>query len=287
MEKLIITVAQTGGVHGKIQNPNLPEQPDEIAQSAYDCWRAGASIVHIHVRDKQGRATSDVEVYRDIHRRIRQKMCDIIIQDTTGGGYAMTLEQRLGSIGADPEMASLNMGILSFRISDFGFDKRGSVLFSNTSEDIEDFARAMLDKGIKPEMEVYNPSMLDDVYNLIDKNLIKKPYYVNFVMNMKAQGGVKGTPKNLMYMVDLLPPDSIFNVCGVGPAQLPLTTLSIILGGMVRVGMEDNLYYTKGVPVKSNAQLVERTVRIARELARDIATPDEARGILGLKKLKL
>ena len=144
----------------------------------------------------------------------------------------------------------------------------------------------MLNRDIKPEMEIYHHGMLREVNNLISKNLIKKPYYVNFVLGMAYQGAVAGTPETLFSLRQLLPSDSVFNCCAVGPVQFPMTTLSMLLGGNARVGMEDNVYYSKGVLATSNAQLTARVVRIARDLGFEIASPDEAREVLGLKKIK-
>lgn len=274
MRKIIITVAQTGGMHGKETNPNLPEQPVEIAKSTYECYNEGAAIVHIHARDKNGKVTSAPEVYKEIHELIRAK-CNIILQDTTGGGPRLTLDERIRCLESEPEMASLNMGTM-MRVS----GPYEGVPFANPRAEIERFAKEMLERNIKPEMEVYSHSMFRDVINLIEKGLIKKPYYVNLVMGMMHQGAVEATPEYLWSMREFLPPHSIFSVCAVGKAQLPLTTMSMLIGGMVRVGMEDNIYYKTGELAKSNAQLVARTVRIARELNLDIASPDEARELL-------
>jgi 3-keto-5-aminohexanoate cleavage enzyme len=278
MRKLIITVAQTGGMHGKETNPNLPEQPEEIVESTYECYNEGAAIVHIHARDKAGKVTSDPEIYQEIHELVRLK-CNIILQDTTGGGPGLTLDERIRCLEARPEMASLNMGTM-MRVS----GPYAGVPFSNPRPEIERFAKEMLDRNIKPEMEVYSHAMYRDVNNLIQKNLVKKPYYINFVLGMIHQGAVDATPEYLCSLREFLPPEVIFNVTAVGRAQLSLTTMGMILGGMVRVGMEDNVFYRKGEPAKSNAQLVARIVRIARELEFEIASPDEAREILGIRK---
>jgi len=278
MNKLIITVALTGGFHGKEANPNLPEQPKEIIQAAYDCYNAGAAIAHIHARDPQGKPTGNPDIYRELNAGIKAK-CNLIIQDTTGGAPGMPVEERMSSLEARPEMASLNMGtgIISWQGKES--------VFNNTLTDIEYAAKKMLDYGIKPEMEVYNQAMLHNVEHLIKKNLLTKPYYINFVMGMTNvfQGAVKYTPKTLMFLIDQLPAGSIYNVTGIGSNQLPATTLSLLLGGNLRVGFEDNVFYSKGVLAKSNAELVERAVRLARELQREIATPDEAREMLGIK----
>ena len=278
MPKVIITAALTGGLHTKKANPGLPEQPEEIAQAAYECYNAGAAIVHIHARDKNALPTGDTAVYKEIHQLIRAR-CNIITQDTTGGGQNLTFEGRLGCLQAEPEMASLNMGSLFRTIG-----PHAGTMFVNTRADIELVAKEMLKRHIKPEMEVYHHGMLREVNNLISNKLVEKPYYVNFVMGMAYQGAVEATPENLFTLKQLLPADTIFNVCAIGPAQLPITTLSMLLDGMVRVGMEDNIYYSRGVLAKSNAQLVERAVRLAKELGVDIASPDEAREMLGIRR---
>jgi 3-keto-5-aminohexanoate cleavage enzyme len=278
MSKLIVTAALTGGFHGKEANPGLPITPDEIAQAAYECWEAGAAVVHLHARDKQGKPSTDPEIYREIVAKVKAR-CDVVTQVSTGVGPVPTLtpDDRIKAIEADAEMASLNMGtMVRTRWSE-------GTVFLNSRAHIESHAQAMLKRGIKPEMEVYSHSMFVDVENLIHKNLLKRPYYVNFVLGMSNQGALPGEPKHLISLISYLPEGAIFNACAIGPGQLPLTTLSILLGGHSRVGLEDNIYYTKGVLAKSNAQLVERTVRIAGELGREIASPDEAREILQLE----
>lgn len=273
--KIIITAAQTGALVTKKMNPHLPEQPDEIVASAHACYNEGAAIVHIHARDERDENTADVEVFRSIHEKIRS-LCNIIIQDSTGGGPNLTQQERVNCLKAGPEMASLNMGSM-MRIS----GPYAGVPFSNLPEEIESYVKRMKEAGVKPEMEVYSHSMLREVYNLIKKGLIEKPYYINIVLGMKYQGACDATPKMLISILDLLPQDSIFNCTAVGPAQLPLTTMAMVLGGCVRVGLEDNIFYRKG-EMATNAQLVARTVRIARELGKEPATPAEARQILGL-----
>jgi 3-keto-5-aminohexanoate cleavage enzyme len=275
-DKVIITVAQTGALVFKSMNPNVPEQPEEIADSAYACCQEGAAICHIHARDKEGKPTGGKEVLEEIHERIRAK-CNIIIQDSTGGGPNLTLEQRIECLYAKPEMASLNMGTM-IRVS----GQYSGVPFSNMRKDIEAYLIRMNELGVKPEMEVYSHAMFREVDNLIRKGLVRKPYYINLVLGMMYQGAVDASPKYLYSMIDFLPEDTIFNVTSVGVAQLPLTTMGMILGGCIRVGMEDNIYYKREELVKNNAQLVARAVRIARELNKEPATPAEARKILGI-----
>jgi 3-keto-5-aminohexanoate cleavage enzyme len=278
-DKVVITVAMTGAwpLVTKALNPNVPEQPSEMADSAYACLQEGAAICHIHARDKEGKSTGAKEVFQEIHDRIRSK-CNIIIQDSTGGGPNLSLEQRIECLHAGPEMASLNMGSL-MRIS----GQYKGISWTNMPEDIETYVTRMREVGAKPEMEVYSHGMLRDVQTIIKKGLVEKPYYINFVLGMTYQGAVEATPKILNSLIEFLPEEAIFNVTAVGAAQLPLTTMAMMLGGCLRVGMEDNLYYRKGELAKSNAQLVARAVRIARELNKEPATPDEARKILGLK----
>jgi 3-keto-5-aminohexanoate cleavage enzyme len=278
MRKVIITASLTGGIQTKAANPNLPEQPSEIAQAAYECLNEGAAIAHLHARDREGKPTGDARIFKEIHEAIRAK-CNVIIQDSTGGGPGLSFEQRLECLDAGPEMASLNMGSMLRTIG-----KTAGTTWANPRPELERFAQEMLKKNIKAEMEIYHHGMLGEMQNFIDKGLIEKPYYVNFVLGMAYQGAVEGTADNLTTLVQLLPPDTIFNCCAIGRVQLPMTTLSVLLGGQARVGMEDNIYYTRGVLAESNAQLVARTVRIVRELGYEIASPEEAREILGLRK---
>jgi 3-keto-5-aminohexanoate cleavage enzyme len=280
MEKLIITAALTGAIQGKEANPALPEQPDEIIKDAYDCYNAGASIVHLHARDKEGRSIGDTEIFKEINAGVRAK-CPIIIQNTTGG-VGIPIEKRVLSLNAGPESASLNMGSVVFFI---GKEKMES-LFMNLRSEIEAFAARMLELDIKPEMEVYNPSMFGEVESLIKKNLLKKPYYINCVMGVDGIGGYAGITRNLLTMLNLMPTGSIYNVTGIGRFQMEMNVASMIMGGNVRVGLEDNIYYKKGELAKGNAQFVERVVRLAREIGREVASPEEARKILGIKPLK-
>lgn len=275
MAKVIVTAALTGGVHGKAANPNLPEQPDEIVQQGLEAWRAGAAVIHVHVRDREGRATADLEVFREVHNRLRAE-CDAIIQLTTGGGIGVPIERRLEITSLRAESCSLNLTTCCFT-----FGGRES-FYQNFPSDIKAFAQRMMDLGIKPEMECYSIESLADAQWLIDQELLTKPYYINIVLGIPAQGALKATPQNLIEMVSRLPRDCIFNVCATGPMQLPLTTMSMVLGGNARVGLEDNVFYAKGRPATSNAQLVERTVRIAHELNLEIASPADARDLLGI-----
>lgn len=278
-KKVIVTVALTGGMAvTKEEAPYLPMQPEEIANSAFECFKAGAAIAHIHARDKEGYPTGDPQVYSNIHELIRDK-CNMIIQDTTGGGGNLDFNQRIACLDTNPEMASLNMGILFRTVG-----KYAGTYFSNTRPVIEQLAKEMKERGIKPEMEVFNHAMMSEVYNLISKKLVDPPYYINFVLGVRHQGGVPGTIDMLDSLKDMLPDNSVFNVTGISKVQMPMIVHSALVGGEVRVGMEDNIYYKKGELATSNVQFVERIVRVLRDLNLEPATPDEAREMLGLSK---
>jgi 3-keto-5-aminohexanoate cleavage enzyme len=289
MPPLIITVAITGGGAGKERNPSLPETFEEQVISTYEAYQAGASSVHIHARNETGTETSTDPVrYREINRRIREKCPDIIIGNTTGVSPWDEREKAVNILDAGPEMCSLNMGPFhvymlqkkrEFPLKGRPNDVQRDDILLATWKDIERIAKIALERNIKPELEIYNASMFWNVQKLIREDLIKKPYWMELIFSSSFE---PPTPKSLVHMVDLVPPDSLWSVIGVGPHQLPLATLSIIMGGHVRVGFEDNLFYRKGELAKSNAQLVERVVRIAKELGREIATPAQAREMLGL-----
>lgn len=280
-DPVVITCALTGGIHGKEANPNLPEQPDEIVAQGIAAWRAGAAILHVHARNPDGSNTMDEAIYRELHSRLSAET-DAIVQLTTGGSPLLTVEERIKTIGLGPEMCSLNMGLLNF------FIRGEQVFFPNHRDDIERFAHAIRENGVRPELEVYSAAMLEEVAFLLGLGILEPPYAINFVMHTPTQGGVRGTPANLIDFVrrvDDLPVDGsevILNVSAMGPTQLPLTTMAMAMGLNVRVGMEDNVLYRRAQPVGENAELVERAVRIATELDRPPATPDQARELLGL-----
>jgi 3-keto-5-aminohexanoate cleavage enzyme len=274
--KVIITCALTGGIHGKEANPNLPEQPDEIVTQGVAAWRAGAAILHVHARNPDGSNTMSPAIYRELHERLCAET-DAIVQLTTGGSPTLSVAERLNTVLLAPEMCSLNLGMLNF------FIRGQQTFFSNHRSDIVRFAEEMRARGVKPELEAYNEAMLEEAEHLIGLGLLEPPYVVNCVLHTPTQGGLRGTPRNLMGMLERMPPDSLINVSSMGRTQLPITTMAMAIGLNVRVGMEDNVYYRRGELVEHNARLVERTVRIARELEREIASPAEARAIIGLR----
>jgi 3-keto-5-aminohexanoate cleavage enzyme len=287
--KVIVTVAPTGGMASKKQNPNLPTQPEEIADDVFRCYNAGASVVAVHARRADDYATCDPSVYRRINSLIRAK-CDVVINNSTGGGIngdmvregpngypEIIFEERIKGMEAGAEMCTLDPTTV---IASF----EGREILMNTSPArCRQLATMMKERGIKPEWEVFSPThLLQDVQACLAAGLDEPPYFINFVLGVTAfQGALPYTPKILQQMVDMMPKDAIFNVSAIGPFQLNAGVQSILLGGHVRVGLEDNLYYSKGRLAK-NVEQVDRIVRIIRELGAEPATPAEARGMLGL-----
>lgn len=286
MGKLIVGAAITGGEYVTKQlTPYVPCKVEEIAEEAYKCWEAGASIVHLHAKDPEtGGPISDPRkanlILREYIKEIR-KRCDIIINVTTGGGRGVLPPAELDEVIRErimlgQEISSLNMGTINIwveQITDY--------FFVNTTALIERWAKYMLEANVKPELEVYDTGMINTAITLLERGVLKKPLWFQFVMIGRT--GMSPTVKCLQYCVDCLPEDSIWSVCALGKWEIPMATAAILLGGHVRVGLEDNLYVRKGVLAKSNAELVEKIVRIAKEIGREIATPDEARRILKLK----
>ena len=290
---LIISVAITGGVHGKEANVNLPESCEEQAEQTYDCYKAGASIVHVHARrpDNPSMVSSNPEDYRKINALIRERCPDIIINNTTGGTPGMTNEERLSSLEANPELASLNCGPfvlqMSLKARKPPLTGRQEDVFMDmcipvTYGDTELYAKAMKEKRIKAELEVYHEGQFWLVNNLIRKKLIDPPYLIQFVMGFSA--GTYPTPMNLLTMIQNLPSNSLFEVIGIGLNQNAMTIMSMILGGHVRVGFEDNVYYQRRNLAHNNAQFVERIVRLAKEIGREVATPKLARKVLAISE---
>ena len=269
--KLIITVAPTGNVPTREMNPHLPITPEEIADTAVRCRKAGASLIHIHARDAEGVPTLDPQVFARIHSLIRERT-DLIVQISTGGRAGMDAEARAAAVRLiGPEMASLTTGSMNFP------DK----VYANSFELIELLARTMREAGTKPEMEIFEPGMISNAQALVAKELATEPLHFDFVLG--SRGSLPATAKNLLYLSETIPPGSTWTVAGIGRWQLPMAALAIVMGGHVRVGLEDNLYYRKG-QLATNEQLVARVARIAAEVGRPVAAPEEARQILGLPR---
>jgi 3-keto-5-aminohexanoate cleavage enzyme len=274
MEKLMITVAVVGAELTRNDTPYLPITPKEIADEVVRAWEAGAAIAHIHARKDDGTPTQDRAIYREIIEQI-QSRCDIIIQVSTGGAVGMTSEERLDPVQLSPEMATLTTGTVNF----------GREVFMNPPRDLEIFAEKMKEFGVAPEFEIFDVGMVENALNLVKKGWVEGHLHFDFVMGVP--GAIPATAKNLLHLIDLIPKEATWTVAGIGRHQLPMNTLAITLGGHVRVGFEDNIYYRRGELATSNAQLVERVVRIARELNREIASPAEARKILQLPRNKV
>lgn len=267
MEKLIITCAITGAETQKEHNPALPTTPDEQAEAAYECWKAGASVIHLHVRDKNGKPSQSLDLFAEVKKKIESK-CDVILQFSTGGAVGTPVKERLAPLSLKPEMASLNVGSINF----------GDEVFENLPKDIDALADEMRRLKIKPEIEVYDLGMLEYGVSLVKKGRISTPAHFQFVMGTKF--GISGDPENLFLMKSKIPNDCTFAVAGIGRHQLALAPLAIVSGGHVRCGFEDNINYSKGILAKSNAQLVQRIADLSKLLQREVAKPDEARSIL-------
>ncbi len=291
MPPVIICCACNGGIQGKESNTSLPETVDEIADSVYGAYQAGASMVHVHARNPEAltRPATTTEVWWQVNSRIRERCPDIIINDTTGGGPGMTMEDRLSCLDARPEVASLNLtpDMSKFRIRarpaplpdphpEIEYDD--CVPFSY--QQVSWYADEMKQRGIKPELETYHTGGIWVIHDLIRQRLIEKPYWIQTVMGYQTSSWP--TADHVLHLLRDLPDGALWLCSGIGPFQLPMTTLALLLGGHVRVGLEDNIYYRRGEKAVSNAQLVERAVRIAHELGREVATPSEARAMLGI-----
>jgi len=289
--KVIVCVAPTGGMARKRDNPNLPVTPMEIVESVVRSWEAGASVAALHARNAAGEATCDPDVYAEINRLIRDR-CDIVINNSTGGGTngdmirplqpgfdEISFEERIKGAYAGAEICTLDPQTIIC-----SFDGR-EILMNTSPKRAEHLAKLFREKEIKPEWEVYSlDHILQDTARLIAAGYDDAPHIINIVLGADRgfQGALPYTPKILQMLVEHLPTNSIFFVAAIGPAQLPATTHAILLGGHFRVGLEDNLYYSRG-RLARNEELVTRSVDIVRALGHEPATAAEARVIMGLK----
>jgi len=273
MEKLIITAAICGAEVTKDDNKNVPYTIEEIGREAESAYTSGASIIHLHVREDDGLPTQRKERFKQAFDEILQRCPDVIIQPSTGGAIGMTNKERLQPIYLDPppEMATLDCGTMNFG---------GDDIFVNTENTIIYFAEEMNKSGIKYELECFDVGMVDMVLRLHKKGQIKEPMHFNFVLGVI--GGISASPRNLNFLIESIPENSTYTVCGIGRHEFPMVSISIKKGGHARVGFEDNVYLSKGVLAKSNGELVEKVVEIADEFGRKIASPTEARKILNI-----
>ena len=275
MEKLIITAAICGAEVTKEQNPAVPYTVEEIVREAKSAVDAGAAIVHLHVREDDGTPTQSHVRFQECEEAIYKVCPDVILIPSTGGAVGMSPEERLDSTNTTPipEMATLDCGTCNF----------GDEIFDNTMPTMRAFGKRMIEKGIKPEYECFEMGHLDTILTMARKGEVPgDPMQFNFVLGVP--GCTPATVSNLAWMVNQIPAGSTWTVTGVGRSAFPMAAAAIAMGGNVRVGFEDNIYLSKGVKASSKCELGAKVVRIAKELGREIATSDEARAILGLKK---
>lgn len=302
MSKIIVTAAITGSIHVPSMSPYLPITPDEIAEDAVKAYEAGASVAHIHARDpKTGQPSSNPDYFREILQKIKER-CDLVVCTTTGGGLGMTKEQRIGVVPAfKPELASFNMGSFNFalypvaeKINNYKYDWEKpyyefteDFVFTNTFKTMKFFFEKMNETQTRPELEIYDVAMVNNAAQMIKEGYLKQPIYLQFVLGIL--GGLPATVGNLLTLYNTakeLIGDFSWSVCAAGKEQLKICAAALALGGNVRVGLEDSLYVGKGILAKSSADQVEKVVTIAKQLGYDIASPDEAREMLGLKGLE-
>jgi 3-keto-5-aminohexanoate cleavage enzyme len=284
-KKLIITVAPAGGMHGQEVNPNVPMSAKEFGDASYEAYNAGASIIHIHPRDKEGKTTESLEAHMEYVEAVRSR-CNVITQVGNGIGIKdfdkehpgkssyYTLEERMNlvNLSPPPEMLTINGGT---------FQPHGIIIMENSPEFNEEFVRRALENGVKGiETEIYDLSHIHNTLDLREKKVLPDPIHWDFVFGMGQ--GMPPRPEYLFYCLRAVPEPCSWQAACVGKHQTNIMTLAILLGGNVRVGFEDHVFYSKGELAKSNAQVVERIVRIAKDLGREIATPDEAREIMHL-----
>ena len=275
MEKLIITAAICGAEVTKAHNPAVPYTVEEMVNEARSAYNAGAAIIHVHVREDDGTPTQSRERFRVVMDAIRRELPDVIMIPSTGGATGMSPEERLQPTELFPEMATLDCGTCNF----------GDEIFDNTMPTMRAFGKRMIENGIKPEYECFEMGHLDTILDMARKGEVPgDPMQFNFVLGVK--GCTPATVQNLCWLVNALPAGATWTSTGVGRAAFTLAAPTIVMGGNVRVGFEDNIYLSRGVKAASNGELVEKVVRLSRELGRDIASPEEARRILSLKPLK-
>ncbi|MDF1592968.1 MAG: 3-keto-5-aminohexanoate cleavage protein [Desulfobacterales bacterium] len=269
MQKLIVTVALTGNVPTKELNPNLPETADEIAADVKRCLDAGASIFHMHARDADGKPTLDISVIKENVRKVKSAAPQAILQLSTGARAGKDWEERVDPVRLLPEMASFTTGS----------NNMPSTVYENSPQFIEYLARVFQETGVKPEIEVFETGMINNALFLGEKKLLAFPLHFQFVLGVP--GAMPASVKNLLFLSESIPAGSTWTVAGIGKGEIPLSAAAIVLGGHVRIGLEDNLFLPDGSQA-SNPRLVEKVVKIAREIGREIATPEEARAILSL-----
>ena len=273
MEKVILTVATTGAWPTKKDTPYVPIDPEEIAEEVYACYKAGASVAHIHVRDDNGHPSMDIEKFQKTVELIRER-CDIVLNLTTSGSLVQTDELRMKPfIELKPELASFDAGSMNWG---------HTTIFENSPSFLEELGIKMKANNVKPEIEVFDSGMFYNAEYYLKKGVLDAPAHFQFVLG--APGGMAATIENLVYLKSLLPTNSTWSAFGIGKMHLPILYATLAMGGHIRVGMEDNIFCSKGRLAKSNVEFVERAGRLIHELGKEVATPEETREILGLKK---
>jgi 3-keto-5-aminohexanoate cleavage enzyme len=271
LNPLIITAAVTGAITTAGQNENLPISVDEIVAAGLESWQAGAAMLHIHAREEDGEPTQRVERFRPIVEGLRDAGCEAILNLSTGsaGGRAAG-PIRYECLELEPEMGSFDCGSVNF----------GERVFQNPLPFLRDMAQAFIDKGVKPEIECFEAGHIENALALRAEGLLSDPIHFQLVLGLK--GGSPATMAHVTFLRSLIPDSATLSVCGLARDQLPMNLLSIATDDHTRTGLEDNIYYSRGVLAQSNAQLVERIVRIAAEAGRPVATPEQARELLSL-----
>ena len=301
MGKVIITAALTGNIHVPSMSPYLPVTPKQLIEEAVRCEQAGAAVVHVHARNPEdGKPTTDAEIYREILTGIKARS-KIVVSPTTGGTATMTPEQRIAVVRElKPEMATFNAGSFNFalypvvsKVKEFKhsweknfLESTESFIFANTFTSLKVFCSTMNEVQTKPELEVYDIGQITNMAQIIQEGYLKKPLYLQFVLGIL--GGIPATIENLIFLTNTaqkILKDFELSVCAAGRHQFTMGVVNMLQGGHMRVGLEDNLYLNKGQLAKSSAEQVEKAIRIALELGLEIASPDDARKILGLKGL--
>ena len=273
--KRVITAAITGSWPTREQNPNLSITPEEIAADVYECWKAGAAIAHIHVRNDDGTPSTDFEKYKETIERIRAyKDCDICINITSSGSVGFGDEERIYPLQKLlPEMASYDAGTLNWQ---------HRTIFENHPRFLEKLGTALIESNIKPEIEIFDAGMIYNAIYYMKKGILKAPCHFQIVLG--CPGGMTNTVENLVFLKSLIPAGSTWAACGIGSGHMPILMTTIAMGGHIRVGMEDNVMWQKGVLAESNAQFVKRAKELLEMNGLEAATPDEARQIYGLTR---
>jgi 3-keto-5-aminohexanoate cleavage enzyme len=270
MEKLVITAAVTGSLPTTRKTPHVPITPADIVAAGVRCEQAGAAVIHVHARNPDESPSTDFEIFKEIYQGLKEST-NLIIQISTGGRAGMAYEQRSDRLALRPEMASLTTGSVNFPDS----------VYANSPELITRLATDMKQFEIKPEMEIFDVSMIRNAVDLAERGLAETPLHFDFVMGLK--GAIPATIENLVHLKNSIPPGSTWTVAGIGAAQLIVNTHALLMGGHVRVGLEDNIYFRKG-ELAPNERFVERMVKMAAQFGRGVATPDEAREIMSLRR---